>query len=273
MSRPSWVRYALLGLVPIAVLAMAGCAGRPGPVQPGEDPATVPSSTEPGALHGRTFTATVITEQGRPRALATGTNIELRFTDDGRLVANAGCNTISGTVSMAGGTLDVTDISITEIGCAPDRHEQDQRLSTFLGGGPSWRLDGSTLVLSSLGTDLVLTQENVLPLVGTTWKVDTLIQGPVAGATPAGIDATLVFGVDQVTVSGLCNLRAVKYRASGSTLTFELDVLTMMACAPEIMRVEHAAVTLFDGETTYQIDNRALTITKDDQGLRFTAIT
>jgi heat shock protein HslJ len=37
------------------------------------------------------------------------------------------------------------------------------------------------------------------------------------------------------------------------------------------MTVEQAAVTLLDGETTYRIDGRTLTITKGDKGLRFTA--
>jgi heat shock protein HslJ len=110
-----------------------------------------------------------------------------------------------------------------------------------------------------------------LPLVGTTWQTDTLIQGAVAGATPAGVAATLVFGQDEVSVSGLCNLRAAKYRTSGSTVTFQLGPLTRRACAPEIMTVEQAAVTLLDGEATYRIDGRTLTITKGDKGLRFTA--
>lgn len=277
MSRPSNVRYALLGIVPLVVLAIfavVGCAGGTDPVfEPGEGAAPGPSSADPGALHGRTFTTKVINEQGKPRQLVEGTSIELRFTDDGRLVANAGCNTISGKVTLAGGKLDAADLSITEMGCDPQRHEQDQRLSAFLTSKPSWRLDGENLVLSTADTALVLTQEKALPLVGTPWQADTLIQGDVAGSTPAGVDATLVFGQDEATVSGLCNLQAVKYHASGSTITFELGPLTMKACAPDIMRVEQAMVALFNGEatTTYRIDGKTLTITRGDKGLRFTA--
>jgi len=167
--------------------------------------------------------------------------------------------------------LDLTDLSITEMGCDPQRHEQDQFLSAFLAGNPSWRWDGEKLVLSSAGTELVLTQEKALPLIGTAWKADTLIYGDVVGSTPAGVGATFVFGQDEVTISGLCNLGVVKYRASGSTLIFELGPLTRMACAPEIMAVEQAAVALFDGETIYRIDTKTLTITKGDKGLRFTA--
>jgi heat shock protein HslJ len=271
MSRPSSMRYAALGILLAAVLAAVGCAGRSDQVEPGEGPTIAPSTADPDPLHGRTFTSTVITEQGQPRALVAGTTIELRFTDDGRLVANAGCNTISGRITVAGDRLDLTDPSITEMGCDPQRHEQDQFLSAFLASNPSWRWDGGNLVLSSAGTDMVFTQEKALPLIGTTWKADTLIYGDVVGSTPAGVGATFVFGQDEVTISGLCNLGAVKYRASGSTLTFELGPMTRMACAPEIMTVEQAAVTLFDGATTYRIDPKTLTITKADKGMRFTA--
>jgi heat shock protein HslJ len=260
------MRYTALGIMLAAVLAAMGC-GRAGSVGPGEAPPAADGDT----LRGQSFTSTEFTEQGKPRPLVADTSISLRFTDDGRLVANAGCNTMSGAVTLAGGRLDATDLSITEMGCDPQRHEQDQRVSAFLTSKPSWRLDGENLVLSSAGTELVLTREKALPLVGTTWKADTLIQGEVAGVTPAGVDATLVFGQDEVTVSGLCNLRAVKYQASGSTLTFDLGPMTLMACAPEIMTVEHAAVALFDGQATYRIDTRALTITKGDKGMRFVA--
>jgi heat shock protein HslJ len=254
MSRPWPMRYAPLVLV--VLLAAAGCGNR-----------TEPGAPDADALRGRTFTSA----EFPPHPLVAGTRIELRFTDDGRLVANAGCNTMGGTISLAGGKLDVADLSITEMGCDPPRHEQDQRLSAFLDGKPSWRLDGEHLALGSAGTELTLAEVKALPLVGTTWRADTLIQGAVAGSTPAGVGATLVFGQDEVTVSGLCNLRTAKYQAAGSTVTFQLGPLTRRACAPEIMTVEQAAVALLDGEATYRIDGRTLTITKGDKGLRCTA--
>ena len=239
-----------LAVLMTAVLPLAGCGDR---VEP-----DAPPDSE---LSGRTFTAT------QPA----GTTVTVWFTDDGRLVANGGCNTISGPVDTAGGRLHTTELSITEMGCDPERHASDERLRTVLTGGPSWRLDGDTLVLTAGDTELVLTQEKATPLTGTTWRVDTLIQGEVAGSTPTGVDATLVFGPDQVTVSGLCNLSGVKYRASGSTLIFEPGATTLVACAPEIMTVEEAVSEVFHGAAGYRIDGHTLTITKNGKGVRLTA--
>jgi heat shock protein HslJ len=247
-----------VALVLAGLLTAAGCGGGVG------------AGSAPDPLRGRTFTATAITEQGAPRPLAAGTSIELRFTDDGRLLARAGCNTMSGPVSLGGGKLTTTELSMTDMGCDPPRHEQDRRMAEFLGGAPAWRLDGENLVLSSTSTRIVLAEQKDLPLLGTTWTADTLIQGQTAGSTPAGVSATLVFGADEVTVTGLCNLHAVTYRATADTITFEPGPLTRRACEPGIMTVENAAVGVLDGRTGYRIDTRTLTITKGDKGLRFT---
>jgi heat shock protein HslJ len=247
MSRPSNMRYAVRGILLALLLAAAGCGARGEPAEPG---------AQPDPLRGRTFTTQ---------------DIEIRFTDDGRLVANAGCNIISGPVALDGGRVDAADLSVTERGCDPQLHAQDEQLSAFLAAKPSWRLDGERLTLSAAGTELAFTEEKARPLVGTTWKADTIIQGEVAGATPAAVTATLVFGQDKVTVTGLCNLREVEYHATGTTITFELGMMTLMACDPEIMTVEQAATAVMDGEAGYRIDTNTLTITKGDKGLRFTA--
>jgi heat shock protein HslJ len=121
----------------LLVLLVAGCGS-----------ADVP----PGAPTGRTFASM--------DGAVPGTTIEVRFTNDHRLVLNAGCNTLTGEVLFAGGKISVPDAGITEMGCDPARHAQDQRLTDFVAGRPEWRLDGTTLVLSSSTTRLVLPEKN-----------------------------------------------------------------------------------------------------------------
>jgi heat shock protein HslJ len=97
----------------VAVLAVAGCG----------DQATGAGGYDP--LAGRTFLSKAVTRDGTPADLVESTRISLRFTDDGGLVANAGCNTLHGEVSTGQGRLDPTKIGRTEMGCDPLRHEQD----------------------------------------------------------------------------------------------------------------------------------------------------
>jgi autotransporter-associated beta strand protein len=250
----------------IAVLLTAACARPAAPAGNGTAP-----PADQGVLRGRTFTASSITHQGRPRELVAGTRVEVRFTDDGRVVVNAGCNTLSGPVTVDGGTFRVTDMSVTEMGCDPARHEQDELLFGIFSGTPGWRLDGDGLVLGSSDSGLTLSQEPTAALVGTVWRADTLIDGATAGSTPAGIHATLVFGLDQVTISGLCNLDRAEYRTAGSAITFRTGPLTRKACAADVMSLEQATLAVLDGEATYALDTTTLTITKGDKGLRFTA--
>jgi heat shock protein HslJ len=262
MFRPWAMRYAIA----LVALAAAACAqsgtATPGTTQP--PPGTSSDrATAPVPPRG-TFTTSEST------ALGTG-NIELRFTEDARLTANAGCNTISGPVTFNGNQIDTADLAITEIACDPARHEQDQRLSAFLGSKPTWRLDGESLELTGAGTTLTLKQAKTAQLTGLVWVADTLIQGDVAGSTPAGVTATLVFGPDSVIVTGLCNLHKMDYRTVGPKITFALAEITLKMCSPEVMAIEHALTNLANAEATYQIDGNALTITKGDKGVRFTA--
>jgi heat shock protein HslJ len=104
----------------------------------------------------RVFTSTSVTEHGKPRALVEGTKVELQFTEDGRLLAHAGCNQMQGPVSWDGGRLTVTALSTTLMAClTPGLDEQDEWLAGLLGAAPSWRLDGTTLVLTGEDAEIV----------------------------------------------------------------------------------------------------------------------
>ena len=163
---------------PLLLLLLTGTAGcgKPGPAAGAEPPR--------GPRLGGTFLSSEITVAGKPHALVPGTRVSLTFTDDTRLVATAGCNSMSGPVRVDGGTLAVDDLATTDLGCDKPRHTQDEWLAGVLGAGPRWKLDGSTLTLTTADTTLVLTDREVadpdLSLVETTWALDTLVDGQTA---------------------------------------------------------------------------------------------
>ena len=175
------------------LLVLAGCGDPP----VGSAPATV----GPGPVAGQDVPATTVTVDGKPHALVAGTEVSVEFTDDGRLIARAGLQhdagrrwtRRTGKLAVEGG------LATTDMGCDPPRHEQDAFVAEVLGASPTWKLDGTRLTITSGTTSMALTERSVVEpdkdLAGTTWTLDTLVDGEVASSTTAGAEpeATLVF--------------------------------------------------------------------------------
>lgn len=268
-------RLAIALIAPLLVVA-TGCGERGDPTVPAGSPGgpgtgsgSPPAdqgggqSGNPG-LAGRTFLSIDVTENGNPRPLTGETRVRFRFTDDGRLIADAGCNSMQSPVRFNGDRLEVPELSITGMGCDKPRHDQDAWLAEFLQGKPSLSLDGSGLILRSASTELIMVDGDVaepdLGLQGPRWAVDTLVTGEVASSVAAGTEASLVFGADTVTVAAGCNSGSGRYQVNGDTLRFEAIATTRKACEPDVMRLEDAVLGVLDGEVTYTIDADRLTL-------------
>jgi heat shock protein HslJ len=261
------------GLLAVALGALTftalGCGGQGSTVQPGGS-GGAGSADE---LRGRTFLSTAATEDGQPRQLVAGTRVSLWFTDDGRIVANTGCNTISGSVRLDGGKITVTnDLSITEMGCDPPRHAQDEWLAKLLQATPTWQLDGDQLTVSAGNTELTMIDRDVAepppPLEGTRWFLDTLHASGTAASVPPDANAFLVFDGGRVTGSTGCNSLEGPATVSGSTIRFGEIVLTKKACPDTLANVERAVTAVLQGEVPFKIDAGRLTLNPDaEQGL------
>ncbi len=223
-------------------------------------------------LDGRDFLSTSVTTDGEPFALVDGTRVRLSFAD-GRLTASAGCNTIGYTYQLDGDTLVVEGGAMTEMGCDPALHDQDEWLSEFLGSRPTVAANGNDLVLTSGGTvmDLLDTEvaEPDLELQGTLWTVDSIISGDAVSSIPAGATATLRFAADgTVAVDAGCNSGSGTYEADDDTVRITDLAVTEMACDGDAGALE-AAVLLVLGadELGYTIDASRLTLMAGDNGL------
>jgi heat shock protein HslJ len=236
------------------LLSVAGC---------GTDTAAHEPPSEP-QLAGRTFLSTDVTAAGEPHMLVPGTRVSLTFTDDGRIVATAGCNTMSGHVRVGDGVLAVDDLAMTEMGCEKARLAQDTWLADVLGAGPRWRLAGPVLTLTGGATSLVLTDREVAEpdraLADTTWTVDTLVDGQVASSVPA--TATLRFHDTRVDIVAGCNSGSADYTATGDTIRFGVAAMTRKSCEPDIMRLEAAVLDVVRDTATVEIDADRMTLTQ-----------
>lgn len=250
MFRPRLMsnRILLAALAVLLLAATSGCGDR--------------AAGQGGDLRGKVFVSTSVTEQGKSRALVEGTSIELNFTDDGRLIARAGCNMIQGPVSLDDGKLAATDLGTTAMGCPnPDLHAQDDWLVKLLSATPSWRLDGANLVITGSGTEIVLGTEAPEKLEGGEWKLDSLVTADAVSSIPGAVPASLKFENGKVTVFGGCNEGSASYKVDGQTIMFESLVHTDKACGPDETLVEKAVLAALNGQVTYKIDRRSLSLT------------
>lgn len=230
---------------------------------------------------GRRFQSTAVTEAGKDRPLVAGTRIHLSFLDDGRVSAQAGCNTIGGSGRIDGGRLVLGEgVSMTEMGCDEPRHSQDTWLADFLGAKPTWALSGSDLLLRSGDVEIRLLDTRVAdadrPLIGTRWLVDTIITGDAASSIPSGVEAYLIFDNGGASFSGSTGCASVggTTQLRGDTILFPAVLPSPRPCAGDQAVMDNAVTSALFGEVTYQIDGPRLTLTGpsgDGLGLRATS--
>ncbi|MGH8974872.1 MAG: META domain-containing protein [Acidimicrobiia bacterium] len=240
------------------------------------DPATTARAGQrSGDPWGRDFLSTAVTEKGQDRPLVTGSRIRLSFTDDGRLVASAGCNTMGGQAEVRDGRLVVADLATTEMGCDPERHAQDEWLAGFLASNPRLDLSDDELTLTGDSAEIRLQDREVAdpdrPLQRTRWVVDTVVDGDAASSVPEGADAHVVLGEDG-TFGGSTGCNQMGGNAAvdegAGTIDFSDVIATKIACGDDRMALERAVLSVLDGKVTYEIKADRLTLTHPDgQGL------
>ena len=231
-----------------------------------------PGASLAGSIDGRTFLSTGITDGGTTRSLVAGTRIRLVF-GEGRVSASAGCNQMGGTYRLDGDRLVVEGLATTDMGCDPTRHDQDAWLATLLTGRPAVRLSGNDLSLERDSTIVRLVDRRVgdpdRPLVGTTWRVESIIAGQAVSSVPDGPAASLVFGTDgRVTVDTGCNTGGGTYAIEGATIRVSAIALTKRACPAPLGDLEAAVVAVLQANPlAYVVEASALTLSAGDRGL------
>ena len=135
----------LTAIVPFFLTACASGSTPDSSASGSSKSATSGKSVQSSELDSTSFTATVV--EGGPSIVA-GSKIEVSFVE-GRVVVNAGCNTMTGAVSLVDGAVAVEHLASTMMACDPALMAQDVWLSDFLESGPKWAVDGKTLTLDN----------------------------------------------------------------------------------------------------------------------------
>ncbi|MBX6749916.1 MAG: META domain-containing protein [Micromonosporaceae bacterium] len=231
------------------LLVATACATPQGPGAPGDEwPA------------GRDFLATSVTENGASKTIVEGTQVRVSFEAGGRISAYAGCNHMSGTGRIDSGTLVVTDLATTEMGCPGELMEQDAWVADLLTSRPTVRLAGDELTLATATITMVLLDREVAdpdrPLAGTSWTVTTVYAGDGASTSIHPVPAVLT--IDAATGSFTATTGCVGGElqgtaiVAGSSITF--GVTEEKPCVGGSNQVDAAVRATLTGEVTYEIE-------------------
>ena len=246
------------------VLVLAGC---------GQSPSTDARATPVG----KTYLSTSVTEGGKPKELAPKTRVRLQFTDDGRLVADAGCNSMQTKVSTKDGKLTLDgELASTAMGCPGPQQGQDQWLARIISAKPTWKLEGTKLELTAGSTTISLTDREIaepdLAVDGTKWALTSVITGEAASHQAGSEKAWITLNGERVTGSTGCNdLQGTVARSTGK-LTFGELATTRRACAGDAATLESQLLKGLKGEVTYEVDGSTLKLRSTGGGLDFTAV-
>ena len=250
-----------LRLAAIAVLLLGACGA--------------PIADPTGGLAGREFWSTGLDGHD----LVPDTVVSIRFGQDGSLGVNAGCNSMGGTWSVAGGVLTARIDSTTDMGCDAPRMAQDGWVAEFLNSGPSTTTDGDTLILASAGITMTLLDRQVAdpdqPLEGTTWILDAIQVGAgdsgSVSSMPAGVRATVRLDGDRLSVDTGCNTGGAAVTVDGGTLAIGPLGLTKRACLEAAAAVERSMTQTLQGDVAFELDGQVLRLLGPDGGLHFRA--
>ncbi len=249
-------------LLAVTVSAVAGCSS-----SSNDDDTTDSGPTPMGKAYVSTKVDGIEIPGGGP--------LTLEFRDD-RIIANAGCNTASGPVSLAGGVVTTDKLAATLMGCPGDRAEADAWITGLLSSSPGWTLDGADLTLRGNGSTVTLQDRKVAqpdkPLTGTNWVVTSLLrpEAEVRSRTLDEVRPTLTIGADgAVSGSAGCNRMTGSAQVAGSEVTFAIGTTRMM-CDEQVMEVERDVVQALDGKTTATIDSDTLTLRNAANGTGLT---
>ncbi len=283
-------------LLPALVLGLVACgddddtavgtdgdvADQPTGEQPGEEPdGDEPVSDDDPAPDAPadqvTYLSVEVTENGAPRPLVDDGRISLTLHGDQRLSASLGCNSLGAEYRIEDGTLVLAGgVSMTEMGCEPDLMDQDQWFAEFLGGSPSFTLDGDTLTIAGPAVTVVLQERSVVdpdrPLEGPDWETTGFLDGDAAMALAVtGDPGRITFDAATSTASGFdgCNAFTAPYEVDGDRVVFG-DVSTDDAACDDGQEYVDRFGAVLDGDVAWSIEADRLTLLADDgRGVTF----
>jgi heat shock protein HslJ len=233
----------------LALLALAGCGGvAAGPDVLGE------WELVSGLPHPPGVTATLVV-------------------DDAQLTGISFCNHYAGGYTLDGEALTVDGLGGTDMACDPTVMAAETAFLTALGGADRMARDGDDLVLTGPDVSLRFSRQAPVPdreLAGTTWTLDTLVDGEVASSVLGSPPPSLAPDGTATGSTG-CKGFLGTWQVAGDVLT--LDVTRDgVGCPGDLGRQDEHVLAVLDAAPRFAIDGDRLTLTAPDgRGLGYRA--
>jgi len=261
----------IVGLAIVVLLSAVACGSNSSSVDSGSG-STAPGAPTRSTLDGRTFVSTSVTASGVDRPLAGGQPITMTF-DGKTLRASPGCNGVGGTYSLDGDRLTVTELSSTAMACADTAAmDQDTWFGGLLEAGPTLTLAGDQLTMTSADTVIVFVDRETAdpdrPLVGTDWKLESIITGEVASSVPSGASASLQLpDGSHLTWQGCNSGGAPVPSMTPTSFTVGEMVSSQKGCVGPAAEVDAAMAGVLHSTVTYDIEGPVLHLRNGSNGL------
>lgn len=245
--------------VPLALVALAACGDDS---KSSSDTTTAAAGSGTLAVEGNAYVA----QSAEGITIPEGANLRIEFGTDA-ITVTGGCNTMSGSYSIAGDTLTVGAMMSTQMACDDALMTLDQDVAKLLAASPTLTQDGDTLTITMGSNVLVLTQEAALPVEGTTWTVTATMSKDAISSVPADAVATLVFKDGNVEVNTGCNTGSGTATIGDSSIEFGPVAITKKACSDELNTLEQQVLAVVTGTATYTVEGSSMQLVNGDNGL------
>ncbi len=216
----------------------------------------------------------------------TTTPVAINFVDDGSVSGVAGCNNFFGGYTDEGETIAFTPFGSTRKMCEANAMAVEAAIFGALQGSVQYSIDAGALTMTTATGTLVFepaamedaaapaddtaVSSDALPLVDTTWTLQSFDESMGVAFDPAVTEVTAIFGADGSLAGGSgCNRYFGGYSIDGTIVTFDTLGGTMMMCEDAAMAVEQAFLAALTGSAEAQIEGSTLRLITESGPLTF----
>lgn len=231
-------------------------------------------SSAPGSLEGK-WQLVDGSHDEAPLPTVNGRRVTLEIDGD-EVRGNSGCNIYGGTLVRDGDSIRFDALTMTEMGCPDGAMNLESAYVAALADVRRVEATQPRLILAGSNSRLAFEREQPVAdadLVGTSWQLETLVNGETAASTVHAADpATLVLDpTGSFKASTGCRTVTGRYALEGTRLRLALDPYDAFGCAAPIGTQDAFVLGFLDGAYEASVNGRQLTLGSSQRQLIYNA--